>query len=78
LVVVPGLPLSISNLYQTGSTFGFSFPTTSGYTYITESKTSLADLSWTAVATNAGTGGMITNTFSTTSTPSQFYRVRIE
>jgi hypothetical protein len=77
LSVLPGPALTITNLYQTGSTFGFSFATTTGCTYISESKTGLADLSWTAVATNAGTGGMITNTFSTT-TPSQFYRLRIE
>jgi len=77
LSVLPGPALTITNLYQTGSTFGFSFASTTGCTYITESKTGLADLSWTAVATNAGTGGMITNIFSTT-TPSQFYRLRIE
>jgi hypothetical protein len=77
LSVLPGPALTITNLYHTGSTFGFSFASTTGCTYITESKTGLADLSWTAVATNAGSGGMITNTFSTT-TPSQFYRLRIE
>jgi len=77
LSVSPAPALTITNLYQTGSTFGFSFASTTGCAYITESKTSLPDLSWTAVATNAGTGGMITNTFSTT-TPSQFYRLRIE
>ncbi len=68
----------VTNLQLVGTTFGFSFATTTGCTYLTESKAGLADLSWTAVATNAGTGGMITNSFSTTTTPSQFYRVRIE
>jgi len=59
------------------SGFTFSFPTVSGLTYIIEYKTSLNDTNWLPLLTNPGSGSIYTHTDAAT-TPSRFYRVRIQ
>lgn len=55
--------------------FGFSYATALGATYVVEYKNSLSDVSWTPLATNAGTGGLLNYVELTGDATSRFYRV---
>jgi hypothetical protein len=69
---------TLSNPKYAGTTFTVAVPTQLGFNYALEFKNSLGDASWTAVITNAGTGGQITMTNSGVGEPRRFYRVRVQ
>jgi hypothetical protein len=76
LTVYPGEPSQT----ETGRTsFVFVFQSVSGIDYVVEYKDALTDSnSWLPLATNSGTGGLITNDFPiTTDPPARFYRILI-
>jgi hypothetical protein len=73
-VIVPPL---ITGIAKTANGLAFSFATQTNATYFVDSKTSLADASWTPLQTVAGTGGIVTvNTTNSAST--QFYHVKAQ
>lgn len=57
------------------TTLALVFPTQAGLSYVTESKNALTNVSWTPLQTNTGTGASITNTYTITNKPGQFYRL---
>jgi hypothetical protein len=61
-----------------GSNFTFTFPTESGVTYVTESRTNLSSGAWIPLATNSGTGNPVTVTNPVSTIPSRFFRVRVQ
>jgi hypothetical protein len=53
------------------------FPSQLNLSYVLQYKNQLTNAAWTALTTNAGTGGWVTNQVSTTNPPSRFYRVLV-
>ena len=61
-----------------GSKFQFSFGSQLGPNYVEDSKTNLLQTNWVPVITNAGNGGTINVTNSTTNSPTGFFRIRLQ
>lgn len=69
---------ALTNVNGSSTNFGFDFPTVFGSTYVTQYKANLNDVSWTPIATNTGTGNMLSKDFPVTSALSnRFYRVLV-
>jgi hypothetical protein len=57
------------------NTFYFSFQSSSNLTYIIQYTDQLSNTNWVSLATNNGTGGILTNSYPATNAASGFYRV---
>ena len=70
-------PPTLTNVRQAGNNIAFSFPTTSGKTYISEMQAALStNAPWVPFATNAGDGTTKSVTNLSTAT-NRFIRVRV-
>ncbi len=68
----------LTGVSGSSTNFSFAFQTVTGSTYVTEAKVSLNLANWTPIATNAGTGSMVSENFAVTSGLSnRFYRVLV-
>jgi len=72
-------PMTVAYQSKTGTTSTFSFPSATGSVYTLQYKTLLNDPSWTDVlpSTN-GTGSQIVLRDTNATSPSRFYRMRVE
>jgi hypothetical protein len=67
---------TLTNVSGSSTNFGFNFQTVFGSTYVTQYKANLNDTNWTAIATNIGTGNLLSENFAITSGLSnRFYRI---
>ena len=71
-------PTVISDTRMVGQTLNIDVSTTVGSTYTLEYKDSLADANWTSAQSQTGTGGIITLSDNTATSPARFYRVRVQ
>ena len=78
LTVQGPAPVSLTQARVTGTNFTFTFPTESGFTYVTEYRTNLISGSWLPLVTNAGTGSSVTVTNPGTGGSARFFRVRVQ
>ncbi len=70
-------PLLVQPAVQ-ANTFYFSFQTVSNLTYIIQYKDQLSDGQWFSLATNNGTGDMVTYSYPLTNAASGFYRLVVQ
>ena len=75
LTVLPTFGLTISPVPPNKVIISFS--TESGFQYVTETTPDLISGSWSAIATNIGTG-LLTTVTNVTTVPASFYRTRVE
>ena len=68
---------TISSPTVSGTNFVLSYNSEAGAFYVVQFKTNLTDAAWTGVATNNGTGGIITVTTPETAAHG-FYRVQVQ
>ena len=68
---------SITSPSRTGTKFALSFGTEVGPSYVLDYKSALTNAAWVPVSTNAGTGGILSVT-NTSSGPQGYYRVRLQ
>ena len=68
---------AIASPAHTGADFSFNFQTEVGPDYVVDYKASLSAPAWTALSTNAGTGGILSVTNAAT-TPEGYYRIRLQ
>lgn len=67
---------NLTGISGSSTNFSFAFQTVFGSTYVTQYKTNLNNAGWTPIATNTGTGNLLTNNFTVTAgLSSRFYRV---
>lgn len=66
---------ALTQVRGTQTNFSFTFLTTTGLTYVVEYKNDLNALTWTPLATNGGTGNILTYMEGVTNLFSRFYRV---
>lgn len=78
VVVEPTLEVAITNATITGQDFQFSFPTTTGRTYVVEFKNNLAEPDWQTWQTISGDGQLKTVTIPTTDQPERYFRLRVQ
>jgi len=77
-ITVTAPVITVNNPELTGTDFILSAPTQTGLNYVLEWKNLLTDPVWTSIGTNGGTGGLITLTNIVGSSPSRFYRIRVQ
>ncbi|MGO8676406.1 MAG: immunoglobulin domain-containing protein [Limisphaerales bacterium] len=70
-------PLLVEPAIQANG-FNFSFQSASNITYVIQYKAHLSAANWLALATNNGTGGIITQSYPVTNGISGFYRVLVQ
>ena len=68
---------TIASPARAGTNFTLHFGTEIGPFYVLDYKSALTNAAWTPVSTNAGTGGIISVTNSTTN-PQGYYRIRLQ
>jgi hypothetical protein len=68
---------TIASPARAGTNFTLHFGTEVGPFYVLDYKSALTNAAWTPVSTNAGTGGIISVTNSTTN-PQGYYRIRLQ
>ncbi len=78
--VVPNTPPRplLANPKRSGTTFTVGVPTTSGFTYYLEYRTSVTNSTWTSVSQVSGDGTTKTLSDTAASNPQCFYRVRVQ
>jgi hypothetical protein len=62
---------------RSGTNFSFGFGTEIGPSYVLDYKSALTNASWVPVGTNAGTGGLLSVT-NTSTAPQGYYRIRLQ
>jgi hypothetical protein len=81
LVLVPSATppnIAFGNLNYNGNIFTMSFQTQCNASYVIEYKNALTDANWTLLRTEPGTGQLVTVADTGATTPTRFYRVRVE
>jgi hypothetical protein len=66
---------TLTQVHGTPTNISFTYHTATGLTYVVEYKNDLNELTWTPLATNAGTGSILTYLEGVTNSVSRFYRV---
>lgn len=69
--------LTVPSLRPTASPFAFSWPSTSGFTYLLQRSPSLAGGSWTTLSTQVGNGSMQQFSTPAPGLPRAFYRLNV-
>lgn len=76
-VVAAPVPSPIASAVLANGDFALTFPTETGRSYVIEYKNALSDANWTPLATNSGTGIVLTNRFPTSNATARFYRLNV-
>lgn len=69
---------AITGVNWTGTTLEFSFSTGNGFAYTIEYKSALNEVNWGTLTSLTGTGGVLTFRDDAPTSPTRFYRLRVE
>ena len=72
------IPPSIGSMTHTNSLTQVKFQSIAGLNYVLEYKVRLNDPAWTPLSSVPGTGGFLTLSDPAATSPTRFYRVRVE